>query len=36
MEKIVLYGFFYVCVKFHEKKSLNVVLLNPFVGIAKM
>jgi hypothetical protein len=28
--------FFFVCVKFHEKKSLNVVLLNLFVGTIKM
>jgi hypothetical protein len=31
--KIFFYDFFYVCVKFHGKKSLNVVLLNLFVGI---
>jgi hypothetical protein len=36
MGKIVLYGFFYVCEKIHRKKSLNVVLFGPFVGIAKM
>jgi uncharacterized membrane protein YhaH (DUF805 family) len=36
MGKIFLYGFFYVCVNFMEKISLNVVLLSPFVGIAEM
>jgi len=30
------YGFFYVCVKFHGKKSLNVIVLNLFVGIVEM
>ncbi len=36
MGKIVLYGFFNVCVKFHAKLSLNVIFLTPFVVIAKM
>ncbi len=31
-----LYGFFYACVKFHEKLFLNVVRLTSFVGIVKM
>jgi hypothetical protein len=31
-----LYGFFYVCVKFHGKLLLNLILLNPFVGIIEM
>jgi len=36
MGKIILYGFFYVCVKFHENLSLNVILFNPIIGIAEI
>jgi len=36
MGKIVLYGFFYECVKFHGNLLLNVVVLCPFIGLAKM
>ncbi len=36
MRKIYLYSFFYICVEFHEKIIVNVVLLSPFVGIAEM
>ncbi len=36
MGKIDLYGFFYMCVKFHGKFIVNVVFLSPFVRIAKM
>jgi hypothetical protein len=36
MKNIVLYDFFFVCVKFHEKLSLNVILFTHFVEIAKM
>jgi hypothetical protein len=36
MGKNVFYGFFFVCVKSHGKIIINVILLNPFVGIAKM
>jgi hypothetical protein len=36
MGKIVFNGFFYVCVKFCGKKSLNVIVLSLFVGTVKM
>ncbi len=36
MGKIVFYGFFYICVNFMEIVLLSILLLSPFVGIAKM
>jgi hypothetical protein len=36
MGKIDLYTFLYIRVKFHGNFIVNVVLLSPFVGIAKM
>jgi hypothetical protein len=34
--KIFLYGFFSMCKIFMDKLSLNVILLSPFIEIAKM
>jgi hypothetical protein len=36
MEKIFFYSFFYICVKLHKIIIKCSLLLNPFVGIAKM
>jgi hypothetical protein len=36
MGKIIHYGFFYVCVKFHEKTIIKYNVFSPFVGIGKV